>query len=222
MMTFLKCFDAGINNLKTAIMKHLKFIALALLLMTSFACNKDDSNDDQEDDIRQLVENFVTPDLIETLRQLGYTFRDGNEQPDISGTFFYSRHLLKATNIEGDPAIGTEFSSNTFTFSNLNGDNRTFTFNGTDGTGSSFGNVTDTFYSGTGNNFSAYVKFSVTSDDETVIILLAVSGTVTEDGIENAEDAIIMLDNMGNPTDSWIENGKGRLFEDQDGTASRQ
>jgi len=45
---------------------------------------------------------------------------------------------------------------------------------------------------------------------------------VTENGIENAEDAIIMLDNNGNPNGTFIENGKGRLFEDGDGNAERQ
>lgn len=204
-------------------MKHLKFIALSVVLMSTFSCSKDDDSNPQEtEDIRQLVENFVTPDLIATLQQLGYTFRDGDEQPDINGTFFYSNHVLTATNIEDDSPIGTAFATSTFTFSNLNPESRTFGFVGTDGSGSSFGNVTDTFYSGTGTNFSAYVKFTVTSDDETVIVLLAISGTVTENGIENAEDAIIMLDNNGNPNDTFIDNGKGRLFVDEDGTAVRQ
>ncbi len=201
-------------------MKHLKILSLALILTTTFSCNKDDS-DDQQEDIDQLVENFVTPNLIASLQQLGFNFNDGDEQPDISGTFQYSTHIMQATNVENDAAIGTAFATNTFTFSNLNPENRTFSFSGMDSSGSSFGNATDTFYSGTGNDFSAYVKFTVTSGSETAIALLAVSGTISEDGILNAQDAVLMLDNMGNPTGSFIENGKGRLFEDGDGTAER-
>ncbi len=114
------------------------------------------------------------------------------------------------------------FFTTTFSFSNLNPENRTFSFSGTENRVASYPNVTDTFNSGVGNNFSAYVKFTVTNDAETAIVLLAVSGTITENAIENAEDAIIMLDNMGNPNDTFIENGFGRLFVDVDGTAYRQ
>lgn len=202
-------------------MKHLKFIALAFIFSTIFSCNKDDS-DDQQESIDQLVENFVTPNLIASLQQLGFNFNDGNDQPDIFGTFLFSTHLLEATNIENDASIGTAFATSTFTFSNLNPENRTFSFSGMDSSGSSFGNTTATFYSGTGNNFSAYVKFTVTLEEETAIVLLAVSGTISEEGILNAQDAVLMLDNMGNPTGSFIENGKGRLFKDGDGTAERQ
>ncbi|MEZ4856165.1 MAG: hypothetical protein R2812_06800 [Gelidibacter sp.] len=201
-------------------MKHLKFIMIAIFIATTASCSKDDS-DKQPKDINQLVENFVTPSLKTSLEQLGFNFNDGVDQPDISGTFFYSTHVLQATNIEDDDPIGTEFVTSTFTFSNLNPENRTFSFSGMDGGGASFGNATDTFYSGTGNKFSAYVKFTVTSDGETAIALLAISGTISESGILDAQDAILMLDNMGNPTNSFIENGKGRLFIDGDGTAER-
>ena len=215
-------FRCGIKSLKSILMKHLKIISLAfIVLSTSFSCSKDDSNEPEED-IQQLVKNFVTPNLIASLKQLGYNFNDGNEQPDISGTFYYSKHILVASNVEDDSAAGTEFTTSTFTFSNLNPQKRTFSFTGTDGSGSSFGDVTDTFYSGKGKDFSAYVKFSVTTKGETVIILLAVSGTISEKGITNAQDAVLMLDNKGNPSGAYIPNGKGRLFKDEDGTAVRQ
>ena len=203
-------------------MKHLKIIMIAVIISSfTFSCSNDDSNESEED-IQQLVKNFVTPNLIASLQQLGYNFNDGNDQPDISGTFYYSKHRLVASNVENDSPAGTEFTTSTFTFSNLNPTKRTFSFTGTDGLGSSFGDVTDTFYSGTGNDFSAYVKYSVTTGGKTAIILLAVSGTITENGIKNAQDAVLMLDNKGNPGGTYIPNGKGRLFADEDGTAVRQ
>lgn len=203
-------------------MKHLKTITLAcIILLTSVSCSNDDS-DESEEDVQQLVKNFVTPNLIASLKELGYNFYDGNDQPDISGTFYYSKHVLVASNVEKDVAAGTEFTTSTLTFSNLNPQKRTFSFTGTDGLGSTFGDVTDTFYSGTGNDFSAYVKFSSTTGGETAIILLAVSGTISEKGIINAQDAVLMLDNKGNPKGTYIPNGDGRLFADEDGTAVRQ
>ncbi len=65
-------------------MKTVKFLLLSILLITTFSCSKnDDSPSEQEEDVQLLVENFVTPELIATLQQLGFTFRDGIEQPNI-------------------------------------------------------------------------------------------------------------------------------------------
>jgi hypothetical protein len=206
-------------------MKPLKFILSALLVFTFFACSSDDdSSPKMEEDVQQLVENFVTPELIATLQELGFTFRDGLDSPDLSGLYLFENHALEASNIPDDVAQGTLFSPNTFGFSNLNANTRTFSFTGVDGTGSSFGDVTDTFFSGSGNNFSAYVKLSVTTgiNGSNAIILLAISGTITDEGIVNAEDALIMLDDNGDENEVLIENGDGRLLIDVDGIAERQ
>jgi len=187
-------------------------------LTTAFSCSKDD--DSGEQDIHQLVENFVSPELIASLNQLDYNFMDGNDQPDISGTFRFSKNILKATNIDPDYEIGTEFLAQTFTFSNLDPESRTFDFSGVDDYGFTYGNATDSFYSGNGNNFSAYVKIVATMGDVELDLLFAISGTIAEGGIVNAESALLMLNNKG--YSGYISNGQGRLFMDEDGTAARQ
>lgn len=202
-------------------MRHFKIITLAFIFASFISCSSDD---DQvaEEDIQQAVRNFVTPKLMSSLKEFGYKFNDGNDQPDISGTFYFSKHILLASNIENDNPIGSEFQTSTLTFSNLNPEKRTFSFSGIEGSTGSYGDATDTFYSGTGNDFSAYVKFTATTEGEKAIVLLAVSGTITEKGIENAQDAVLMLDNKGNPSGKYIANGQGRLFADEDGLAERK
>lgn len=54
------------------------------------------------------------------------------------------------------------------------------------------------------------------------IILYAISGTIAEGGITNAQYSLLMLDDDGDPDDILIENSEGRLFVDKDGTAARQ
>lgn len=198
-------------------MKHLKPILIAFLIITTLSCSKDD--DSQDDDIRQLVENFVTPDLIQTLEELGFNFNDGEEQPDISGSFLFNPVLLEASNIPNDSPVGTLFSDLTTQFSELNPENRSFTFISTQGTGSQSEAVTNTFYSGNGNSFSAYAKLSLSTNGEFVVVLYAFSGNITESGITNTQYALIMLDD--NNVENVIENGQGRLFIDENGTANR-
>jgi len=99
-------------------MKTLKLLVICLLFISVYSCSKDD--DSSEEDIMQQVENFVTPDLIETLEQLGYNFNDGEDSPDIEGQFYYSTVVLQSTNIEGDSPVGSVFNDLEVNFSNLN------------------------------------------------------------------------------------------------------
>ncbi|MFC7356267.1 hypothetical protein ACFQO1_01095 [Jejudonia soesokkakensis] len=203
-------------------MKRFKFSILLLALTVLISCSKDDNSDDMDDeDIQQLVENFVTPDLLQSLRDLGFNFNDGQDSPDISGAFLFSNTILGASNIQGDAAVGTQFNDATFMFSNLNPEQRTFTFSVIEN-GTTQGQTQATFYSGVGNRFTAYVRTSVAVAGAEPILLYAITGTISEEGITSAQFALLMLDDKGDPNGTLIANGEGRLFNDQDGTANRQ
>lgn len=205
-------------------MKHLfKFSMLLIILSVFVGCNKDDdsSNDDDEEDIEQLVENFATPELIASLTDLGFDFNDGQDTPDISGTFTFSNVILVSSNVENDAPAGTRFNDNTVQFSNLNPEERTFTFSITEN-GTSQGETEATFYSGVGDQFSAYVRTSINIEGIAPVLLYSISGTITEEGITNAQLSLLMLDDKGDPQETLIDNGEGRLFKDEDGTATRQ
>lgn len=201
-------------------MNRLKFLVFALILIT-LSCSSDDDNP-QTEDIQQLVENFVTPELIQSLTDLGFTFRDGLEHPDISGDFLYTPVEMVSTNIVGDEdLVGQIFNDISFDISNLNPQARTFNVVVTEGFNTTAAPL-NTFYSGEGNAFSAYIKIPLMADeDTTLIVLYAISGIITDEGVSNAELAIIMLDDNGDPTDSFIENGEGRRFIDGDGLAEK-
>lgn len=198
-------------------MKTLKLFAICLLFVSIASCSKDDDSND--DDIRQQVENFVTPDLIQSLEELGFNFNDGDDSPDISGDFLYSVITLKATNILNDSPIGTAFPNIEFQFSNLNPEQRQFSLVTIQDSLDPTDEVTNTFYSGNGNSFSAYAKLNLPFSGSFVTVLYAFSGTITEAGITNAQEALLMLNS--NNIEGVIENGQGRLFIDDDNTAVR-
>ena len=188
-------------------MKIAIFHLLVFTCLVIFNCSEDDSEDNPQDlTVQQQVENFVTPELIQSLQNLGFTFRDGDETPDISGDFKFTPFELKATNVENDSPLGTIFNDTNISFSNLNSQAREFNFAGSEANGSTYSNITDTFYSGSGNSFSAYVKFTNNIGDAMAETLIAISGNISENGIEDAEFAILILDYMGN-TNVFIANG---------------
>lgn len=203
-------------------MKLFKFSILLVALTLFVSCNKDDNSDDMDDevDIQQLVENFVTPELLQSLRDLGFNFNDGQDTPNISGIFAFNPVVLQATNIPSDFPIGSTFFDLEMNFSNLNPETRTFDFVLTENNNVT-GETQASFYSGNGNEFTAYVRSLFSSNGDQAILLYAITGTIEEEGITNATYALIMLDNMGNSS-TYIENGQGRLFRDDTGTADRQ
>ncbi|MCX7548318.1 hypothetical protein OS188_10180 [Xanthomarina sp. F1114] len=199
-------------------MKTLKLFVVCLLFLSICSCSKDD--DSNEDDIKQQVENFVTPELIQTLQELGFNFNDGEDTPNIEGRFYYDPNELAASNVPNDNPIGSVFISLEVEFSELKPEQRQFTLKTKEGTNSQSEAVTNTFYSGIGNKFSAYAKLDVSTEGGVITILYAFSGTIMENGITNAQEALIMLDDNG--VDGVIENTQGRLFKDSDDLAERQ
>lgn len=212
-------------------MKIQKLLFVALILFIINACSKDDDNADTlpeeetqevtQEDIEEQVSNFVTPDLIQILKDLGYTFNDGVDTPAIQGKFDFTTLSLVATNIENDASPGTSFSDILMDLSSLDPENRTFDFMAIEDVGGSLGQPEATFYSGNGSKFSAYVRLTVTYEEDSALLLIAISGSVNQEGINDAQYALIMLDNYGNPNGTFIENTEGRLFKDDDGLAER-
>ncbi|MAZ29145.1 MAG: hypothetical protein CL868_18975 [Cytophagaceae bacterium] len=206
-------------------MKIKNLLLSSILLFTMFSCSKDDGDNPQEitqEEIEAQVENFVTPDLIDALENLGYTFNDGIDTPDISGNFRFEKVILVKSNIEDDYAPGSTFYNITMNITSLDNGKRTFNFTGTEGDGATtLGNQTDSFFSGRGDKFSAYAKLENTIGEETAIVLFAISGTITDEGISLAQVGVLMLDNNDNPNGTFIANGDGRLLKDEDGLAKR-
>ena len=201
-------------------MKTLKFYFAIILLISTSACSNDDDSNNRS--IEQQVENFVTPDLISALDDLGFIFRDGEETPNLVGDFLMSTSTLSATNILDDGfQTGTTFPDVSYNIISQNNNTRTLMIEVSDGNTTSM--AEETFFSGNGNEFSVYIKNLVESNSVAFTSLDAISGIITEDGIENIQRALLILEKEGDEENNLVIGvGEGRLFIDADGLSERQ
>ncbi len=190
------------------------------LLVTGFliGCSKDDDNngnvkfDGSEADIRE----FVTPALIDSMRSLGMEINVGNTPPQIGGNY-HIVPILQASNRPSD-FVGMEFEEYDCHFRNQKNDQLTveFSYEGATEQGVS----TESFLSGSGNKFSAYLKSDATVQGLTAKSVLVISGEISEAGIVSYQMAIFMLENNGH-TNVFIENREGRIFNDSNNLGIR-
>ena len=204
------------------IMKTLKLLAVLFLLISISSCG-DDDDDGETEDIQQLVEKFASPEVLQTLEDLGFVFRQSTDIPnDVIGTFVFNPNILSTTSIEDDGFdIGTEFPPLMISFSDIDNENRTFVFEASQG-GITF-NLISTFLTGDDSGFNAYAQVEFTNNNsETAIFILAFSGVITPEGITSGQNVFALLSASDEgPGSNFIAPGEGRLFIDSDGLVER-
>ncbi|MFV9550472.1 hypothetical protein [Algibacter sp. PT7-4] len=199
-------------------MKKFKQIFFTCLLFTlAFSCSTDDSSDDSDpekfDGSTKALEDFFSPELVTSLKNLGFVINEGANPPNIEGTYFSSPFILQGTTVPGE-SIGKSFADYTSTFSNQDNNELTIDFNGSGGSQVDVGY--GSFVAGNDNNFSVYLKNTTQIGTYTAETAFAISGIITETGIKNYQFALMMLDDKGDIESVYIENNTGRLIHDSD------
>ena len=181
-----------------------------------FSCSSDDDSGSREfDGSIQSLEEFYNPELVAALEELGFKINQGNTPPNVEGSYFSSPFILQESNIPEDTPNHV-FSDYTSTFSNQDVNSLTVDFIGNnrdqidEGDGS--------LISGENKSFSVYLKNNTQIGSSIMVsTAIAISGIMTDEGIEDFQYAILMLDDKGDPDEVYIENNTGRLIHDSDG-----
>lgn len=208
-------------------MKH--YIYLLPILFIVYGCSSDDDNSSpKEPGSIEDIKNWANPEIVDAVKNLGFTIHEGNNPPNIEGDYEISPRILEATNIQGDYQIGSIFYKINISFSNQ--DNTTLTVNFIGKELDNSGNVYATqlvdnylensYIIGNGNKFTSFFKVTVNRNDKTAQVLNVFSGEITENGISSIQNGVIMLENFDQDS-YFIQNNTGRIFKDSDGMAER-
>ncbi|MEO0572729.1 MAG: hypothetical protein AAF039_13565 [Bacteroidota bacterium] len=199
-----------------------KFLVLFISIAFFSSCSDDEDGENVFDGSTSSLQDLFSDEVVQALNDLNFSINEGTNPPNLEGTFFISQVILTDTNVESDN-IGSRFFDQRYTFFDQNNSNNTIDFDGEqlniDGSLESTLQGTGSFISGSDNSFSIFLVVldeNIESGAQAEIAY-SISGTITSEGIANFEVAIIMLDNMGNPTGEFIDNGLGRRFLDSDG-----
>lgn len=195
-------------------MRQIKFtIILFVLIGTFFSCKKDD-----DPTIEQLqqdkIEDIISAEFLDSLRNLGLVIHEGTTPPTVNGIYRIRPFILKATNIPTD-VIGQSFLDADLKLYDQNNSNFEIKL-----LGKNFLNTRDTSVitaiSGTGNKFTVYGKVKANATDIAFAYFgLILSGEIENGVIKNLESGIINIDNS-NGGGYFIKEGEARLAVESD------
>ena len=187
------------------------FLAIALLFS---ACCKDHS---------ELIpgQDFIPDNVLRAIEENGQTIYKGFNPPALEGKYLMAPAILVRSNFDDPYLPGHAFLNATMGFSDYDPGKLTLKVTVSEGSAST-GEGYGSFITGSGNNFTVYVKVESTdAEGHTVLHADVYSGTVEAGGIRNLQRSYFMIDDNGDPNDRYIEIGNGRLAEDQDGFSQK-
>lgn len=204
-------------------MKKLDLSGLLILLMALslvfLGCKKDEEPEPvqkavEDNGLTKDINELVPPYIIDEMEGLGMPINRGGTPPALVGIYRASRFILKNSNI-GDDFIGFAYPDFRVQFADFNKFNLSVQLDYINGfeSGSGLG----AFIVGSGNKFSVFAEVVSVKEFEESSFAYVISGSVLNDTIRDMHVANFMLDNNGNPTEIWIDNGEGRVLYDKDG-----
>lgn len=216
-----------IKNPRKSILPTFKYFSLVLLFVL-FSCSEDDGETSAS---RQEINDFLNPEVVSAMEDLGFNVYTGDNPPNVEATFL-AELVMMETSVPGDAATsGTRFPNWKVRFSDQEG---SYVFveefedaSGTSGEGYGALIVGEEVIGGE-SRFSVFVKQNlVDGNGHSYTSIRAISGDMflSPSGeplrILDFQLATMMLDNNGNPNGNLLPDNTGRLFNDENNNASR-
>lgn len=193
-------------------MKYFKYFLLSAAIIFSLSnCQKK---------VTPEIQHILPQPIMDTLINLGMPINRGTNPPVVEGTYHVSPFILKSSNIPYDQP-GYQFADLDITFSDFNQNDLSLKISYDNGP--EHGEGIGAYIMGSGNKFTIVTQMKVyyNTDQDSAMIDFIYSGTLKSDGIKDFYYANFMIDNFGNESNVWIENGQGRVIYDQDGFSEK-
>jgi len=170
----------------------------------------------QSDGLSNNIHNLLSDENIKAIKNLGFPIYGGDNPPNFENIYLVSPVILKSSTVYGDDE-GDSFADMKIQYYNQSNKNLTVNVEYIQGDGIEEGIGEGSFISGTNNELTVFTKLDIYNDGSKATGLMAFSGRLVNDGINNFHFAILMIDDYGDPNDVWIEENTGRLLYDEDG-----
>jgi hypothetical protein len=197
---------------------HMKTLYILLFTVLStvliMSCKKDENKEPTT--TPKDIHSLIPDSILNKIKTLGMTIHEGTKPPNITRIYLASPFALKATNIPFDSEIGTQFADYHVKFYGQDNSKLTVKMDYLNGpeTGTGLG----CFISGTDSVFTVAAKISgLHNNADSASLVQVISGIVITGAIKDMHVAFFMLNNYGNISGYWIDNGQGRILYDTDG-----
>ncbi|MDZ7720885.1 MAG: hypothetical protein U5K72_18850 [Balneolaceae bacterium] len=206
------------------------FLSFSIIIIFVSCKSGNNVNVEFEDGISEPIRDLLGDDLLNVLENdLGLPIHRGKNPPNVEARLLTSSSsigqatvmmqptILESTNVPNDGIQpGGRFRDTLFRFSNQDNKNLTVDFDRIVlGSNPFLGE--NSFIIGKGKKFSVFGKQLDIVEQDTVVSVNFLSGTMDDNGIRDAFGGIIVVDDQG--IGVFIPSGTGRVFVDGDGFA---
>lgn len=171
-----------------------------------------------------VVNNVITPEILESLKKNGMTINSGTTPPSINGVFLFSPAYCTFDN-SGNSRQGTYFNDYKVQFKNQNTTDYTVSMeykelsNGTD----KGGDNNATYISGENNLFTVFSQSKGKSNNINYVALDVISGEAVGGSMKNLVWSKYMVSKEGDDANIiLVPVGTTRIFTDKDGLSASQ
>ena len=199
-------------------MKKLKKVFLFILILSTSgwgfpSCKKSDTvTPSNTGSFPAPISNIVSQGMVDSLRAAGATIHAGTMPPVVSGIFLMHPDSCIYDNSPGHNA-GSLFDDYKFKFTDQNNTLFTVTVaqkNVVSGVINS--TPVSSFVSGSGNDFSVFILRTLSPSGIVVQQFNVLSGTLTQNGIQNFQNTLYMRSKTGDPNNTIAPAGTVRVF----------
>lgn len=220
---------AAIYLTKTNTMKNLKQL-LALLLLFSLMMGACKKNKDDEPTgplgttFPQVLNNIITPAIIDSLKKNGMTINSGTTPPNINGIFLFSPTYCTFDN-SGSNRAGTYFNDYKLQFKNQNTQDYTvgMAYKNASGSSDSGGDNNATYIAGENNRFTVFSQVKGKQGTINYVALDVISGEAAGGTMKNLMWSHYLVSKEGDEANIFlVPIGTTRIFADKDGSSDAQ
>lgn len=104
------------------------FIILTAFSLVTMSCKKDKKDDEkkvEDNGLTQQINQLIPDSILTKMVTLGMVINRGETPPSLTGSFFATPFILKASNVPNDFGIGYAFADYNVLFYEQNNDNLT-------------------------------------------------------------------------------------------------
>lgn len=172
----------------------------------------------------QVINNVITPEIMESLKKNGMTINSGTTPPTLNGVFLFSPAYCSFDN-SGNNLQGSYFNDYKLQFKNQNTNNYTVSMeykDVNDGTDSG-GDNNATYISGENNLFTVFSQVKGKSGSVNYVALDVISGEAAGGSMKDLIWSHYLVSKEGDAANIFlVPVGTTRIFTDKDGLSGSQ
>ena len=198
-------------------MDRRRVMAVATVTMAFVVgCGGGGDGDNETHNIPPGAFGFISEQQLDALAAMGFPINTGLMPPNVQGSFYADALVRTGGNIPNDQA--TAFNDTALDFTGQTAENSVMV---SYAQGREMGSGLGSFVSGSGNAFTIFTQIAGTGNGIAFKSAMLYSGTMTAEGIQGFDEAVLLTSKDPDPDAKLISVGQTRILAENDDLVDR-